>query len=53
MMTPFGVAGSVHVTSSELEVVAVTVGGATPLGAGHEYHINTLQHRTAQCNTVQ
>ena len=45
MIIPFGVVGSVHVTCSEVEELAVTLGGATLLGAvkeGMEIIIQTV-----------
>lgn len=41
MTIPFGVVGSVHVTSSKLDDRAVTFGGLTPLGAVKERHVYT------------
>ena len=39
MIIPFGVVGSVHVTCSEVEELAVTLGGATSPGAVKERKI--------------
>ena len=50
MTIPFGVVGSVHVTCSEVEELAVTLGGATLLGAVKEGIEIIIQ--TAFCMTT-